>query len=378
MNFNNIVSCYFYVQQVLCVLPITLNFQTFKIKYRKFAHLYSIVFVTSLVLIDVFIQGFFRQTNNVALNINIQMLTHLQAYYLVIMCILWSTHKSKETILMFQKLRIIFRKLKSLKIQTKFSKLFKALIIYSVITEFILINVHYIFYFVQNEINWITFLFITAISVVKYIIGSAFLIQVNVIFLMIRSISTMFNKILKNKMFDLKKLEKNNKWSKLKFDCEMSDFIDELSEIYRILGDVIRLASKTFGVLILIIASYVFQIIVIQFFQSYLFFTKFLKTGDSLDIVAILSMLASPTVRLLIFSLTLSYGEKSFEKVQFYDDLNCNFSFLFIYRQRELVKYFTKLTRIKWIFDLREVFVILFMTFYLYEEIIIIRFIISD
>lgn len=322
MNFNIFVLCYFYTQQFLCVLPITLGFQTFELKYRKFSFLYSLVFAISLILIDIFTQEFCSsQTDNIIFKISFRRFSNTYAYILVFFCIFSSAFKRDKTILLFKKLRIIFRKLKSLNIQTKFQKLFKTLIIYSVITELLLLHIQYTFYFIQSDINWIAFFFITTISIVKYIIGSAFLIQMNVIFLMIRSISTMFNKILKNKMLELKKLDKCNKWSKLKFDCEMSDFIDELSEIYRILGDVTRLASGTFGISILIISSYVLLIAVNQFFQSFVFLKRFLKTGLSMDIIAIFVMLAWPTVRLLIFSLTLCYGEKSLEKVQYYCDL---------------------------------------------------------
>lgn len=318
MSFNHFILYYFYIQQLLCVLPITLCFKTFKLKHKKFSIFYSVIFVISLISIDLFIQRFFsKRTDNVLFNISFRSFSNIEAYTLVIFCILSSTLKSEKTILLFQKLRIIFMKLKSLNIKTKFQKLFKTLIIYSVITELLLLHIQYTFFLVQEEINWIAFFCITTITTFKYLIGSAFLIQMNVIFLMIRSISTMFNKILKNKMFELKKLEKTKKWNKLKFDCEMSDFIDELSEIYRILGDVTRLASETFGIPILVISSYVFKIVVTQYFQAYVFFKRFLKSGSEMDITSIFVMLAWPTVRLLIFSLTLCYGEKSLEKVQF-------------------------------------------------------------
>lgn len=328
MNFNHFVLYYFHIQQLLCVLPITLSFHTFKLKHRNFSIFYSASFATSLVLIDLFIQDFFNsRTDNVVLNISFQSFSNVEAYTVVVVCIFCSTYERDNTILMFRKLRIIFDKLKILKIQTKFSKLFETLIIYSVITELILLNIQFIFYFVQNEINWIAFFFVTTISTVKYIIGSAFLIQMNVIFLMIRSISTMFNKILKNKIAEMSKLKKTNKWIKIKFDCEMSDFVDELIEIYRALGVVTRLASKTFGFTVLAIGSYVLKIVVTQFFQSYLFLIRYLKTGRNMDLVSIIIMLAWPFVRLLIFSRTLCYGEKALEKVKFLNDLSFNFVF---------------------------------------------------
>lgn len=249
------IVTFFYILKFLCLMPVSLNSDTMKLKSSKISEMSSIFFCIFLILIDKYVTENLLYIKSAGYDIhNFRFIDIINngTYLLMIICVFWSIYKTKHTLLIFEKIEFIQGNLKKLNARYDYVKRFQSFIKVTVAIQAVPIISHYIFQIVQDKAVTSQGLFYLTIVAIKYMIGSVVLIQMNAVLLSIKCILSMISRII-NQI----SLESNE----IKIDCRVC----ELSKIYRTLCEIKKLFAERFSIPVIAIIIYLFAILIAQY-----------------------------------------------------------------------------------------------------------------
>lgn len=262
---TGVLICFCYIK-MMCLIPFDLKIPSLRMKSSITSIIYSIVFCVALIIIDYRVEKTFRK-RWYSYNYDNYIASEIMSkgtYITMVVCVFWSIIKIDSIFKIIGTLKASFRKLKNFNLTFNYDVFIKCFLLKFFITEFSLLILHFIFYLIFYD-SLTSFILNVPLVALKYMIASAFLIKYDILLTLMNSQFSHVNKIIQKKI-EFKFNNKNN-WDKMKFDCEMSDTIDELAKVHFQLCHVSNTFSNIFSIPMISILGYMFLVIETQFIQ---------------------------------------------------------------------------------------------------------------
>lgn len=252
--------------KLLCLIPFDLNLRNVKVKSSKKSICYSICFPVALILIDPYLENVYRkkwfQFNDESFSSYIFLM--YGTYISTCFCSFWSIFKTDLIFKIIRALKASFDNLNKFNVAFNYSyyntKLF---LLKFTITQLSLVLLHFIFYVIFFD-SFTALLLEVPFVAIKYMLASAFLIKFDAFLILLKAQFSHLNKIIKNIKYN-----PQNKWERIKNDCEMSDKIDELARLHFILCEISKMFTKKFSIPMISSLAYIFIVIETQFLQIF-------------------------------------------------------------------------------------------------------------
>lgn len=256
----------FFILKFLCLIPFSINLKTFQWKFSFKSIIWCILFSGTLVIINPYIDQYVQQFSFVY-SMPEAMLANA-TYIMFLVCVYWSIFNVNLTFELIKLFLIIFEKLNKYNgIFDVSDKVLKQFLIKFTISQILIVSIHYCYHIFVYKTNTVGVLFMVPVLSLKYIFGCSMLIKYDFCLILIKIGFSKINKIIQQIIIQ-NKIRKN----KMAADCETSDQIDDLAEIYAKLCKASVLISRNFSIPILSILLYIFIMVEAQFirmFESY-------------------------------------------------------------------------------------------------------------
>lgn len=256
----------FFILKFLCLIPFSFNLKTFQCKFSFKSIISCVLFSGTLVLIDPYIDQYVQQFSFVYSRPEAMLAN--ATYIMLLVCVYWSIFHINLIFKLINLFLIIFEKLSKYNgIFDISDKTLRQFLIKFTISQLLIVSTHYSYHILLYKTNTVGILLMVPVASLKYIFGCSMLIKYDFCLILIKIGFSKINKIIQKTV-----IQNLNRKNKMVADCETSDQIDDLAEIYAKLYEASVLISRNFSIPILTIMGYIFIMVEAQFirmFESY-------------------------------------------------------------------------------------------------------------
>lgn len=292
---------YFIILKTLSVFPYVINEKTREINYSIGATIWSLIYppITTFAFTSYFATRIYQEKLFYDEELKAQSVLDHSTNLMIVFCILITFSKFKPTRIIYIKLKNVFDKLIILNIKCNYSADAQFFFKKFLITQIFIWCFCFSFYLIMQEsIKTIeSAIYFLLYSCVRPMIGSAIMFQYAGFLCVIRISFSHIQKIISEKLQG--NLCKTSEWHKIKFECELSDILDKLSDIQMELFEISKDVSKNFSFQLLLIFAYIFMVIETQFFQIYQVLTYKGQSIFITQVIVLVSMLFWSIFRVL-------------------------------------------------------------------------------
>lgn len=292
---------YFIVLKTFSVFPYEINENTLDLNYSVGAIVWSLIYppITTFVFTLYFSTRIYDKKIFFDESLKAQSVLDHGTNLMIIFSILITFSKFEKTRKMYLKIKSVLNKLIILSFHSNYSSEAKLFFKKFLITQWFIWGFCFSFYMIiQESIKTVeSACYFLLYSCVRPMIGSAIMIQYAGFLLTIRISFSHINKIIVEKING--NLSETRDWLKIKFDCELSDILDKLSEVQLELFEISKCVSKNYSIQILLIFGYIFIVIETQFFQIYQVLSYKGKNNNLTLVIVIVCMLFWSISRIL-------------------------------------------------------------------------------
>lgn len=295
------LKIYFIILKTLSVFPYTINEKNFEINFSIGATIWSLIYppITTFAFTSYFSTRIYQEKLFYDEELKAQLVLDHGTNLMIIFSILITFTKFRKTRKIYLKFKNILMKLIVLDIRCNYSEDIKFFLKKFLITQIFIWCFCFSFYLIMPEsIKTIeSACFFLLYACVRPMIGSAIMIQYAGFMFVIGASFSQINKTILEKLNG--NLNKTSEWFKTKFDCELSDILDKLSEIQLELFEISKDVSKNYSIQLLLLFAYIFIVIETQFFQIYQVLTYKGNKIFVTQVIVLISMLFWSIFRIL-------------------------------------------------------------------------------
>lgn len=295
------LKIYFIILKTLSVFPYTINEKTFEINFSIGATIWSLIYppITTFAFTSYFASRIYQEKLFYDDELKAQLVLDHGTNLIIVFCILITFTKFQRTRKIYIQFKNLLWKLIVLDIRCNYSGDVQLFFKKFLITQIFIWCFCFSFYLIMPEsiktVESASYFLLYAC--VRPMIGSAIMIQYAGFMFVIRTSFSHINKIILKKLNG--NLNKTSEWFKTKFDCELSDILDKLSEIHLELFEISKEVSNNYSIQLLLIFAYIFIVIETQFFQIYQVLTYKGRKIFITQVIVLISMLFWSIFRIL-------------------------------------------------------------------------------